>query len=78
MHLPGRSPRIEWSADHVGRELFQFAAPAGGGQPGPMEMLIEVELRILRPTGTMQQRGNFDESSAKLRNQVEALSLIHI
>jgi outer membrane protein OmpA-like peptidoglycan-associated protein len=38
-----------------------------------MEMVIEIELRILRPTGTMQQCGNFDESSAKLRNQVETI-----
>src|SRR5437016_10855877 len=38
-----------------------------------MEMLIEIEVRVVDPSGTMQVRGHFDESSTKWRNQVEAV-----
>src|SRR6266480_85537 len=37
-----------------------------------MEMLIEIEVRVVDPSGTMQVRGHLDESSTEGRNQVEA------
>ena len=72
-HLPRRSPRVERPADHVGCELLQFGDPAGGTQQDPMEMRIEIEIRVLDPPGTMQMCGHLHESSTKWRNQVEAI-----
>ncbi len=73
MHLPRRSSRVERPADHLGCKLLQFGDPAGSGQPSPMEMLIEIEVRVVDPSGTMQVRGHLDESSTERRNQVEAV-----
>jgi hypothetical protein len=42
-----------------------------GAQPGVA--LIEIEIRVVDPFGTMQVSGHLDESSTEWRNEVEAI-----
>lgn len=73
MHLPRWTFRIERPADHVRCELLQLGDAAGGTQQDPMEMLIEIEIGVVDPSGTMQVCGHLDEPSTEWRNQVEAI-----
>ena len=72
-HLPERAVAVELVAVDVGGELGQFVHPAGRGERGSAQVVVDVEVRVVDPDRMTEAEGDLDQPAVEHRGEGDAL-----
>ncbi len=73
VHLPQGTVGVELPAHHRGDERIQLRPPAGRGQAGPAQVVVEFEIGVVDPDRVVEPERDPDGPLAERRHQVQAL-----